>query len=360
MKNFLATFLFLALFSGCKEREDITKLPQREEVFPVRVSLPLIKEVEYTFDAVGSFLPYDEVTVRGEVDGRIEKVLVDEGDHFKKGDLLVVIDSERLRYEVENAKAALKEAEANLINTRRLLSRKAQLYQEKVVSQQIYDDTVTQVALAEAAVEKVRSRLKLAQRDLRDTKVYAPFPGAVTKKIASEGGYIGKMVGNSLLTIVSTNPLKLYFTIPERYASQIHIGQAVRAKVKAYPDEEFGGQIYSINPKVDPSTRSLEIKAYVPNKEGRLKPGFFADVFLLVGVNKRALLFPEESVMMKEGKHIIFVVSSDVAHQREVTTGIRVEGMVEIASGLKEDELVVTSGFFPLYEGARIRVQKEG
>lgn len=341
---------------GCKNGVDTRNLPQKEEkIFSVIVSSPSIKDVEYTLEAVGTLMAYDETTVSSEIDVRIEKILVDEGSPVKKNDLLVRLDEEKLRYELERAEAILKRDRADLINAERLLKRRSALFKEKVIPEQMYDDTVTMRQIAMAQAEKAQAELHLARRRLKDTRVTAPIPGKITKKIVCDGEYVKE--GDPLVTIVNADPIKLSFSIPERYITGVKKNQEIRAKVSAYPKEEFKGIIYSVNPKIDPETRTVEVKAYIKNHDDRLKPGFFAEVSLVTKVNKDALLAPEDAVIMEGGKYFIFLTSHEVAEKREVTIGKRFTGFVEILSGLEKDDSVIKAGHLSLYEGAKLKIQ---
>jgi len=357
----LLFFIFITfwLITGCGDDEgDASKNSNEEDkIFPVEVSYPSVEDVPYILTAVGSLLALEDIDISSEIEGKIEKILVDEGYSVKKGDLLVKIDDERFVYRVERCEAVLKQTQAELANAQLILKRKKELYEEGAIPRQMYDDARTQHDSAQAAVERAKADLRLARRELKDTKVYAPAEGGITKKIVSGGEYVKK--GTPLLTMVCTNPLKLSFTVPERYVSQIELGQEAKVKVKAYPGEEFSGEIYSINPQVDATTRTVEIKAYVRNEKGRLKPGFFADVNLLTGVHKDALVIPETAVLILENESLVFIVQDDVAHRRAVRMGRRLKGKIEILEGIEVGEVVVTAGQVPLCDGAQVRVEKQ-
>ena len=357
----LLFFIFITfwLITGCGDDEGETSRNSNGEdkIFPVEVSYPSVEDVPYILTAVGSLLALEDIDISSEIEGKIEKVLVDEGYSVRKADLLVKIDDERFVYRVERCEAVLKQTQAELANAQLILKRKKELYEEGAIPRQMYDDARTQHDSAQAAVERAKADLRLARRELKDTKVYAPAEGGITKKIVSGGEYVKK--GTPLLTMVCTNPLKLSFTVPERYVSQIELGQEAKVKVKAYPGEEFSGEIYSINPQVDATTRTVEIKAYVRNEKGRLKPGFFADVNLLTGVHKDALVIPETAVLILENESLVFIVQDDVAHRRAVRMGRRLKGKIEILEGIEVGEVVVTAGQVPLCDGAQVRVEKQ-
>ena len=241
----------------------------------------MFEDVEHTLEAVGSFLPEDEVTVGTEEEGVVKKLLVDEGYPVKKGDLLLEIDDEKLRLEVEESEASLKEAQSRLEHSQSTLKRMTSLFEQGVIGQQEFDDAKNQASLNQAVVENIRARLSRFKKALRDTRVVAPMDGVVSERMVSAGEYV--KVGADLVKIVDSNPLKLTFTLPEKYAGEITAGQQVAVTTRVYRNETFGGEVYFINPKLDPDTRTIEVKAWVDNSAYKLRPGYFVTVNLLLG-----------------------------------------------------------------------------
>lgn len=327
---------------------------EQAKIFPVEVTKVAFERVEHYLEAVGSFLPEDEVTISTEVEGIIKKRFVDEGDQVKRGDVLIKIDDEKFRLQVEETEASLREAEATLKNAKGSLSRMEQLLSEKVVDQQRYDDTFTKFHLGKAMVENVRAKLKRYQRSLNDTEIVAPLDGVVSERMGSEGEYV--KVGAELLKVVEINPLKLTFTLPEKFSGQVRMGQTVEVKAKAFPGEVFTGSVYFISPTVNLATRTLEVKAKVENKDYRLKPGFFVDVKLLTDVNEQAMVLPEGAVVMREEQFVVLTVQGEKIQFKSVIPGKRFERKVEILEGVGRDDIMVVSGLSELTEGSKVSI----
>ena len=327
---------------------------EQAKIFPVEVTKVAFERVEHYLEAVGSFLPEDEVTISTEVEGIIKKRFVDEGDQVKRGDVLIKIDDEKFRLQVEETEASLREAEATLKNAKGSLSRMEQLLSEKVVDQQRYDDTFTKFHLGKAMVENVRAKLKRYQRSLNDTEIVAPLDGVVSERMGSEGEYV--KVGAELLKVVEINPLKLTFTLPEKFSGQVRMGQTVAVKAKAFPGEVFTGSVYFISPTVNLATRTLEVKAKVENKDYRLKPGFFVDVKLLTDVNEQAMVLPEGAVVMREEQFVVLTVQGEKIQFKSVIPGKRFERKVEILEGVGRDDIMVVSGLSELTEGSKVSI----
>lgn len=361
--SFIIVFMVAFLAQGCSKKDANIETEKKEDALVrVEATRPTIQKVAHIIRAVGSFLPDEQVSISPEVEGKIAKLLVDEGDMVKRGQLLAIIDDERYRLEVEKRKAQVGEAKANLKNMKLILARKERLVKEKVISQQEYDDTFTKFLLAKAQLKYAKAALNLAKKNLKDTKIYTPMDGIITERLISLGEYVGSTqmmgAGNILFEMVNINPLKLSFTVPERYRSYLTIGKEVKLKVKAYPNEVFKGKIYFINPQIDPKTRSVEIKAYVKNDDMRLKPGFFADVTLIKDINERAIILPQDAVLYKGGKAMVYVLENNIAYKQEVKIGEQFRGKIEIISGISENSLIATKGNYLLEEGTKVEIIK--
>lgn len=351
----IATLCLLSITSTCSKKNPASSTKQ-EKAIPVEVVKATYQDVEQFLEGVGSFLPEDEVVVSSEEEGIIKKLYVDEGYQVKKGGLLVKIDDEKFDLQVKENEASLREAEAREKNSQTTLERQLNLFKEGIINQQTLDDTKTQLSLYQAQEENIQAKLDRAKKSLRDTAIVSPLDGVVSKRSISQGEYV--KVGSELLKIVDSNPLKLTFTLPEKFTGQIKLGQKVIVKTKAYPDEQFYGKIYYINPKVDLATRTIELKALVENNDYKLKPGFFVDVQLSIGVNKNSPVVPEGAVLVRQGKFIIMVVENNRIKYKPVTPGARFSGKVEILKGVDPNDPIVLSAMGELVEGSTVTIVK--
>jgi len=324
------------------------------EAVLVEVVRPAVQRVAHTLRAVGSFLADEEVAISAEVDGRVAEILADEGYPLERGQVVLRLETEGPHLVLERAQAQTREARAELDLQTVTLERREALLKDGVIARQAYDDALARKKLAEARLQRAEAVLRLARKSVKDTTVTSPLDAVVTARHAAAGEYI--TAGAPLFTAVSTHPLKLHFTLPERFAAQVRRGQSVAVAVKAYEDMEFRGDIYFISSQVDPDTRALQIKAFVANPDGLLKPGFFADVRLTLSVNEEAVVVPQEAVVLREGKTLAYVVESGVARERSVRTGEHFDGRVEILLGIASGELVVTRGNYALRDGLRVSV----
>ena len=333
--------------------ETVPGTAEQAKIFPVEVTKAAFEEVEHTLDAVGSFFPEDEVTVGSEVDGIIKRLLVDEGSTVKQGDLLLEIDDEKLRLEVEESEAMLREGRARYEHAQATLKRMSSLFEQGVIGQQELDDSRNQELMNQAAVENTQAKLSRFKKELGDTRVLAPMDGVISERLVSAGEYV--KIGASLFKIVDANPLKLAFTLPERNAGEIKIGQKVKVTTRVYAGEMFEGEVYFINPKVETETRTIEVKAWVDNSDFKLRPGYFVDVKVLLG-RKKSLVLPEGAVLVREGSVVVMAVVDGVISYKRVAPGVRFSGKVEILQGITPEDSIVVSGRSEITEGTSVTI----
>jgi len=365
----ISCILLLFLLAGCGRKEEVSRAGQEaklevEDALPVAVApVKIKKEIQYVETILGSLEAKDVVKVSSEIEGIVKSINFEEGDFVKKGDLLVELDDTDYRLEVERDEAILKKIQAVFENTQRLFERRRQLYEKGVVSKEVFTDFASELAKQEAELKEAKANLALSREKLSDTIIRAPISGIVSKKVIAIGEYVEE--NTLLLEIVDINPLKLRFTVPERYASLIkphdEENSWIKFRVEAYPEKDFSAKIYFINPQVNPDTRRMEIKAWVDNSQGLLRPGFSARVRIVAKSHKNALIAPDQAIIPKEGKFIAYVVDKEkgIAMQREVEIGLRFEEGVEIIKGLTEGDLVVVRGNQDLSDGDRIRIVEE-
>lgn len=350
------------LTGGCGSKE--TANPEKRSMAPVQISEERPVEVDevvprhisYTLSAVGSLKTPEQVTISPKKAGIISKIFVGEGDQVRKGQVLVQLDEVDARLQVERAEARVREAEASLETNRNTLARYKRLLESKAIPQQTYDDLNLKVTLDEARLDLARADLNLARQNLLDHQILSPIEGMVNLKMASIGEHVNVAPKDEILKIVQMDPLELEFYIPENWAGRVRKGAQVQFTVKAFSGEKHSAVLRMISPTADPATRNVRMKAMASNPHYRLKPGFFAEIIIPTGENSKGLLISESALLSLEGVHYVFVVLNGIAHRREVETGIRMEGQVEIIKGIRSGERVVTAGHEQLREGMKVNI----
>lgn len=360
MKKYMAISLFaiclpiLLINSGCGKKEEGKKTAER--VINVITQPAEKKSLRPYVEAVGTLIPYEEVTVTSEVDGRLTSVSLssDEGSVVSKGALLATIDDTDYTLAVKQSEAALRQAEVSLANTKNEHTRKSALNKEGLITKEEFDVISTRLSLAEAEVEKVKALVDISKQRLSKTRIYSPIAGVVKEKKVSSGDNARN--GTNLFTIIQTNPLKLTFTVSERDAGKLQTGQDVSFKVDSFNDRKFNGRLNLIYPNLDDKARTLRAEAVVQNPGGVLKPGLFVRVTQYTGQLKGAIVVPVTALLYEADQVKVFTVEGDISKEKFVKTGIRHEDLIEIVEGIKSGENVIVVGQQNLSEGIKVRV----
>ena len=288
---------------------------------------------------VGDLMASEMVEIQAEADGVIFEILFDEGQTVEKDQVLFRLDDRKLE-------AMLAESQANFELSRITFERDKKLLEDKLISQQEFDQTA-------ARYEFNMATLKLRQRQLRDTSISAPFAGTVGERQVSPGQVI--RASQTLTWIVDSDPVLIKVNVPERFLGVVRQGQTINFEVNSYPGEKFTGDIDFISPYVDPETRTAVVKARAANPDGHLKPGMFINLKLILEKRSDALVIPEASLELGESGYSVMVVSEELeVSPRPVTVGVRMSGSVEIQKGLEVGEKVVVEGRQKLRPGSKV------
>jgi membrane fusion protein (multidrug efflux system) len=317
-------------------------LESLEEMPPSIVELARVESRLFSerVEVVGQLAAAESVIIRPELSAIIESIEFEEGQRVSKGDTLFVLRSEEQR-------AALREAEANRVLAADVFERTEKLSKVRISAASELTQARAGVAAADAVVD-------LARVNLERTRVRAPFDGAVGARSVSPGDWVDSDV--ALVQIDAVDRLQLQFSLPENAISLAKQGLAVTARVAAYPDERFSGVVYFISPALDNDSRRLALKAWVPNSEGRLRPGMFSRVELQVERTEQAVVIPESAIARDAvGSYVWKAGADSVAHRAAVELGTRRDGQVVIVSGLRTGDTIVTSGTHKVFEGGRVQ-----
>jgi len=341
----------LILVSCTKEKK---ALP--DKAVNVRVAMAEKKKVQPYLETTGTLKADEEVMVSSEVDGIVRQIKVDEGSPVSAGTLLVEVNEIDYMLDWKRSEAVLKQAEANLANAKAEYKRKDALYKEELITKQQFDDITTKIALAEAELDRAKATLAISKEKLSRTKIYSPLTGAVKEKRVSVGDYVRN--GTPLLQLIKINHLKLNFTISEKDAASIKIGQEVVFNVDSYGDKQFRGRVSLLFPNVEEKTRTLQAEALVPNANHLLKPGYFARTLIYTSSPRTVVLAPITALLYDNAVIRIFVVDGDKASERIIKIGGKYGEFIEVVEGLKEKEEIVVIGQNNLSEGVKVNVAR--
>jgi membrane fusion protein (multidrug efflux system) len=348
-----AAVCIAAAGSGCSKKQDQVKA---EKVVNVKVATTEKQSVRPYIEAVGSLKPNDEVTISSEVDGILKAIKVNEGSQVTGGMPLAVVNDLDYRLAVDNAEAALKQAEAGLSNTKMEYERKTALFKEELVTKQQYDDVSTRLTIASRDIDRARSSLSLAREKLRKTAVCSPMVGMVKEKMVAAGDFA--RAGTPLMRIVQIDPLKLSFTVAEKDIGALKAGQDVIFTSDPFPGKEFTGRLTTIYPSLDERSRTLQVEAVVKNPSLQLKPGLFARVKLYTGAPKEAVLVPVTSILYEGSKVKVFLMEGDKAREQSLKIGGKYGEMMEVVEGLNGGEQLIVVGQNNLVDGVKVHAIK--
>jgi membrane fusion protein (multidrug efflux system) len=307
---------------------------------PVETATAVVAPVNDEIRAVGSLYSNESVVIRPEIAGRIKSIGFQEGQSVTEGELLFAIDAQEYEAQVAQSAATMKLTEMNY-------TRAKDLREKSLISQQEFDET-------SARLEESRAKLALDQARLDKTAIRAPFSGVVGVRNVSPGAYV--RIGDDLVSLEDTNPIKVEFRIPETFARQVRAGQRVAVRVDAYPNDQFTGEVFAIDTRMDAQTRTLRLLARIPNPRQSLRPGMFARVALILATRSHALVVPEQAVVPFGNDLFVYRVVDGKAVQTRVQTGRRMEGKVEIKTGLNKDDVVITAGQMKIRDGMAVMI----
>ena len=292
-----------------------------------------------SLEALGTARANESVTLTAKVSETVRKVAFDSGDIVRAGDVIVDLSSGAQLAGLEEARASYQEAE-------RQLARGQELAQTKIISESQLD---TQRSTRDAA----KARMDVVRAQLSDRVITAPFDGILGLRRVSPGSLVTP--GTEIATLDDISVIKLDFTIPETNLFVLREkGQDIAARSETYPDRNFAGKVASVDSRVDPVTRSVTVRAEIPNPERQLRPGMLLSVQLFQSP-RQAIVVPEIAVIQVGTEAFVYRVAQDqTAERARVTLGARRRGEVEVVSGLAAGDTIVTEGAVKLRDGARV------
>lgn len=299
------------------------------------------EEIANNIQSSGNIMANEEVELRSEVSGKITDIYFKEGTSVKKGDLLIKINDEELQAQLTRAKYRLKLLKDQEYRKRILLEKEA-------ISQEDYDVSLNELNVIKAEVELINAQIA-------KTEIRSPFDGIIGLKYVSEGSFVTS--SSVIASLQSINPLKIEFSIPEKYASSVAVGKPIKFKVTG-DENEYTGNIYAIEPKIDHVTRTVKIRALYNNISNRIFPGSFAQVSLELMKIEDAMLIPTYALIPELKGQKVFLYKDGKVSTQSVETGIRTDQRVQITSGLKAQDTVIISGILQLRPGMPVSISE--
>jgi membrane fusion protein (multidrug efflux system) len=294
-----------------------------------------------TVDAIGTARANESLTVTAKVTDTVRAVDFEDGDYVEEGAVLVQLTN-------REEEALLAEARANLDDAESQLARLQGLADQNLVSASDLD-------VAKSRAEASRARLDTVLARLSDRLIRAPFAGLLGFREVSPGTLL--QPNTPITTLDDISIIKLDFTVPETFFGEMQPGAEVIAQAASYPEREFHGVVRTVGSRVDPVTRAIQVRAHIENGDRALLPGMLLTVRVVMA-EREALVAPENAVYQIQDRAYVYVLDDDMTvHEREIQTGDRRFGKVEVLGGLTEGELIVTEGIVKLRDGIRVRTE---
>src|SRR6266436_6343402 len=383
----------------------------------VGVVSPQRRDIEVKLSFTADILPIQQAAIFSKISGYIRKIHIDRGDFVKEGALLLEIDDLELKASAEQARAALVSSQAglevarstleglkanlenqraNLVKARAVLAndtrqaeRMKTLFDKGMVAAVDWDNARTtadssrastdaaeaqlrlaevqittqesQVRLARAQVETYRAALSLAQSNLNNTRLVAPFAGYIAQRNLDQGAAVSAASAGTtttsvgILLIQDISSVKVQIEVPERDIARVAVGAPVRVAADPYKGEAFAGSIARVVHNLDPRSRTMGIEVAVPNPDGRLKPGMFARVDAVVETRKGVLTVPLESLRVGEGPPFVMVVRNGTVESVQIQLGAADASVIEVTTGVNERDQVILQGKDLVRPGQKVR-----
>lgn len=314
--------------------------PKKIELFQVDVTIARPSRVDHKIFATGDILAVQQINLNSEINGRVVVDNLSEGERVRRGQLLVKLYDKDLQAQLQRATFSL-----NLAREKE--NRQLQLFQRGGVSQEEYDATIGQVKNLEAEVTLVKA-------EIEKTQISAPFDGILGLKYITIGSYITPTTRIS--TLQNINLVHIDFSIPERYVALVQPGDSVFFTVQGN-ENKFSGTVHAIEPQVDPSTRTIRVRAISDNTEELLRPGMLANVDLVLETYEDAITLPTITLIPWDKGFKVFLLKNGIVQEQSVKTGIRMRNLIHIIDGISMGDTVLVNGLLQVKNGARVTVR---
>ncbi len=334
-------------------------------------------------DASGYVVARRTATVSAKITGKVTEVLVEEGQHVEAGEVVGRLDDTNIRAQFEQVQAQLAFARAShdqvrvqLANTERDLKRKRSLFEQHFISQAevdnaqtAFDDLNAQLLTAARNVDVVRQNVEVAQRNVDDTVVRAPFAGVITVKAAQPGEIVspisagGGFTRTGIGTIVDMDSLEIEVDVNESFINRVKPGQPARAKLNAYPDWEIPAEVVAIIPTADRAKATVKVRIGFKQKDARVLPdmgvrvSFLSDAPAAGSVAKPGVTVPAAAIQNQDGQGVLYVIRDDKLERRAVRLGARNGDQQLVLAGVSAGERVALGDLAKMSDGAKVRVE---
>lgn len=338
-----AVIVCAMLVGACGQNEQDKDNEESEEeavAIPVEVGTPVRGDIIAVYSGTAPIEAFAEADVIAKVAGEVREINVEEGDDVKQGQVLAKLDGDRLRLE-------LNQSEANLHKLQRDYERNIELKEKGLISSGDFDKIKYDLEALEAS-------FNLAKLELDYTQIRAPIDGVVSERFVRLGNTLA--VNEPVFRITSLDPLVAYLHVPEREYRHIAQGQPVGIDIDALQGQRVIASVTRVSPIVDPQTGTFKITIEISDDLRRIKPGMFGRISIVYDQHVNVLQIPRSAIVEEDGETTVFVVEDDKAIRKSVQTAYSDRGMIEITSGLSDNDRVITTGQIGLKDDALVTI----
>jgi RND family efflux transporter MFP subunit len=369
--------------------EQAQETKSSETPLQVKVEKAKLGDLIIKLRSPGEAVTDRKIIIKAEVSGVIKNLNVEESRHVSKNDLLLELDDQEYRLNYENAEATRLKAfsemlveqrfadvgddgegaqSATLNKAKKHFEDARQQYQKGLISREEFErrsrlyeraliesgEKKDEVVAAMKGLTQAEISVKKKQLDLEKTKIRAPFSGIIADIQVSPGEHVS--VGRELFTLVNISRIQVHARILESEIGKMQVGREVDLRFSAYPGKVFKGKVSAISPMVNPEYKTCKVFVDVENPEKELKPGMHAEVEIAAEIHKNKLLVPQDAVLTRSQRKLLFVVEDGLAKWRYIDFGLENEDYAEVLDGVKAGELVIVDGHFTLAHDARVKI----
>lgn len=335
----VGSLIFYRINKNRSESGRISSATLIKSASPVNAYVVVPQRFASELSVSGSIEANEQVEIRSEVSGIVQGIFFNEGSFVNKGQLLVKINDQELKAQLSQAQTRQELAAENKRRAKLLL-------QKEAISQEEYD-------VANSEFKSTLAQTELVGAQLAKTSIVAPFAGKIGLRSISPGTYVTPTT--TIANLVNINQVKLTFSIPEKYVPVISPNTTISFRIAGHQDQ-FIAKIYAIEPSIEITTRTQQIRALAENKEGKLLPGTFANVAVPLAIEENAILIPSEAVIPIQNGKKVFVSDKGMAKEVLIETATRTEKDIQVISGLKVGDTVLTTGIMSLRNGTPLEI----
>jgi membrane fusion protein (multidrug efflux system) len=338
-----------------KRLQHIDAAARSETTSPVRVLTAATRDVACSITHAGVVHAWQQAVILSEVAGKVRTISAKVGDALQPGDPIIIIDDELIGYTVEQALANVMQLEASHQTSLRELERKQSLIKNKVISDYEFDLARAKEKADRALLASAQASLKIAQRDLRETRIASPIHGILAERTGDIGTSIAR--GSRVATVVDIAMVKIRVGLSEKDIADIREGQPATVVTDALPEHTFAGTVYSVGAKADDLTLAFPVEIVINNShDPLLKPGMVAQVSIQTGVHADVFPLPQEAVLRISDDCFVWTIEQGTARKVQVTVGPIVRSEYIVTSGLRPGQLIVIAGQHTLEDGSPVTI----